>query len=328
MSTVNMKGITTKIALRWMDESGIPDYTRFLNECAALEPEAVEATSETEMLRWYRDPLNHGLYLLAYMEGADGEEILVGVADYNRQPNSDHAWGWMHAHPAYRLRGVGNALYDGMAAHITEHNMPWARLTPSRHATLLIEFLERRGYTFERYFWEMQIPAEVEVKEKPELPEGFTVRSFVPGQDEELLMRVRNASFAEHSGSSQRTLEEIISVTTQPDFRPEGVFFAFEGEAIAGFCFAAIHPDECERRGEGVGHINLLGTMPEYRGRGVGRALLLTGVEYLRREVPVIELGVEGKNSNALALYKSVGFREYKGWANMIRGQGSDVRNQ
>jgi ribosomal protein S18 acetylase RimI-like enzyme len=101
------------------------------------------------------------------------------------------------------------------------------------------------------------------------------------------------------------------------------VFFAFEGEEAAGFCYTGIYPDECERRGVGVGHINLLGTVPEYRGRGVGRALLLIGIEYLRREVPIIELHVEGKNSNALALYKSAGFIEHRAWANLSRGQGS-----
>jgi hypothetical protein len=45
----------------------------------------------------------------------------------------------------------------------------------------------------------------------------------------------------------------------------------------------------------------------------------MAGVEYLRREVPVVELSVEGKNSNALELYRSVGFHEHKAWANMVR---------
>ena len=57
--------------------------------------------------------------------------------------------------------------------------------------------------------------------------------------------------------------------------------------------------------------------MPEYRGRGLGRALLLVGVNYLRQYVSLVELGVEGKNDTALALYESVGFKVYKGWANM-----------
>jgi ribosomal protein S18 acetylase RimI-like enzyme len=59
--------------------------------------------------------------------------------------------------------------------------------------------------------------------------------------------------------------------------------------------------------------------MPAYRGRSLGRALLLVGVNYLREFVPVVELGVEGKNDSALALYRSVGFHEYKGWANMVK---------
>ena len=47
---------------------------------------------------------------------------------------------------------------------------------------------------------------------------------------------------------------------------------------------------EWERRGEKVGHIGLLGVMPAYRGRSLGRALLLIGVNYLREFVPTVEL--------------------------------------
>lgn len=92
---------------------------------------------------------------------------------------------------------------------------------------------------------------------------------------------------------------------------------AFDGDKVAGFCLTSIHKEEGERRGIGIGHIDLLGTMPDYRGIGLGRALLLTGIHYLRKEVPVVELSVEGKNSNALSLYFSVGFKEYKAFSNM-----------
>lgn len=322
MTTARAENATSEITLRWMDESDIPIVARFINECAELEGNVVNTTSPEEMLRWYRHPLNRSRYLLALLKAEDGgEEILAGEADYGPTPDNRHAWAWMHVHPAYRLRGIGGALYGGIVRYAAESKGPAATFTPNKQATLLIEFLERRGYTTERYFWDMQLPADVEVDEKPVLPPGFSVRTFVPGQDEEVFMQVRNVSFAEHYGSSQRTPEEIREMTTQPNFRPEGLFFAFDGDKVAGFCLTAIHPDECERRGEGVGHIDLLGTVPEARGRGVGRALLLTGIEYLRREVPIVELDVEGKNSSALALYKSVGFREHKAWANMV-GKG------
>ena len=44
-------------------------------------------------------------------------------------------------------------------------------------------------------------------------------------------------------------------------------------------------------------------------------------MRYLREFVPTVELGVEGKNDSALALYRSVGFHEYKGWANIVKSK-------
>jgi mycothiol synthase len=157
------------------------------------------------------------------------------------------------------------------------------------------------------------------------MPDGFVVHTFVPGQDEELLTDVRNRSFAEHYGSVPRTVEEMTYRTTLPDFHPDGLFFAFDGDKPAGFCYTSRDPREWKRRGETVGHINLLGVVPEYRGRGLGRALLLQGVNYLRQYVSLVELGVEGKNDNALALYESVGFGLYKAWGNMIKVRRDEV---
>jgi mycothiol synthase len=164
----------------------------------------------------------------------------------------------------------------------------------------------------------MQLPAQQEV-EPASMSEGFITHTFVRDQDEELLTHVRNVTFAEHYGSVERTVEEMTYRTKQPDFHASGLFFAFDGDREAGFCYTSRDPREWERRGETVGHIQLLGVMPEYRGRGLGRALLLEGVNYLRQYVSLVELGVEGKNDTALALYESVGFKLHKAWGNMVK---------
>ncbi|HYO49549.1 MAG TPA: N-acetyltransferase, partial [Chloroflexia bacterium] len=66
-----------------------------------------------------------------------------------------------------------------------------------------------------------------------------------------------------------------------------------------------------------VGHVLTLGVMPTYRNRGIGRALLLLSIEYLRQYAEVVELDVEGKNEDALHLYTSVGFQKHNGWVHM-----------
>jgi mycothiol synthase len=313
---------TFVFTVRPITEADYPALVDFLNECAAQE-EAVDSITLEEAMTWYRDPRNNSHETLAFAVNEDGSEgKLIGDVDVGYYEGDHRAWGWMHVHPDYRNRGVGRALYSEFERQVAEKRFTEVMFTPSSKAICLTDFLGRRGFVLERYFWEMQLPAGHPV-EPAVLPEGFTVRTFVPDQDEELFTHVRNVTFAEHYGSVQRTLEEMTYLTKEPHFRSEGLFFAFEGDNIAGFCYTGIDPRECERRGETVGHIHTLGVMPEYRGRGIGRALLLTGVNYLRRDVSLVELGVEGKNRNALGLYESVGFKQHKAWANLKKEDGA-----
>ncbi len=61
----------------------------------------------------------------------------------------------------------------------------------------------------------------------------------------------------------------------------------------------------------GIGGIYGLGVLPEYRGKGYGRAILLKAVEKLKAvKAEQIMLQVAAENENALSLYKSCGFEE------------------
>jgi mycothiol synthase len=298
--------------LRLLTENDLPAFVDAVNEWAARE-DVLDTTTLSETIEWFHSPLNYEVNVPAFALNDDGSEgKLIGLVSLMQNPGDDRAWCWLHVHPDYRNHGLGNALFAECLRRAEESGVQSIFFTPSRNATLLIDFLQRRGYNMERYFWDMRLEAD-HPSEAATLPDGFTLRTFVPGQDEALLTHVRNVTFAEHYGSVQRTKEGW--------FHADGVFFAFDGDEVAGFCMTSRDEREWERRGEKVGHIGLLGVMSAYRGRSVGRALLLIGVNYLRGFVTVVELGVEGKNDNALALYHSVGFHEYKGWANMTREQ-------
>ncbi len=150
-----------------------------------------------------------------------------------------------------------------------------------------------------------------------QIPDGFIVRNFVPGHDEEALWQVSNESFAEHHWHHPATLKERVYWTQQPGFRPSDILFACHGDKVVGYCWAGISEAEIARRGIEVGWIHDLGVIPTYQRRSLGRTLLLMGIHYLRQRVSVVELGVEGENRKALPLYESVGFTPYSSQANM-----------
>jgi len=65
-----------------------------------------------------------------------------------------------------------------------------------------------------------------------------------------------------------------------------------------------------DEAGRPLGDINLIGVLPTWRGRGIGRALLQWGVAELRaRGAARIELSVEAANERATGLYRAHGFR-------------------
>ncbi|HYO49835.1 MAG TPA: GNAT family N-acetyltransferase, partial [Chloroflexia bacterium] len=222
--------------IRHMRPTDIPALVEFFNENEKLE-KTVVAGSVPEFTEWYVSPSNHTLYTLAFALNADGSEgKLVGEMEFIRRGGEDQVMGWMHVHPGYRLNGVGRALYAEFERLLAGEDVASVVFPPNAKATLLIEFLRRRGFEFDRYFWTLQLPPDRLVDEAAML-EGITVRTFRHGADEELFAHVRNATFAGHYGSIPRTLEEMTYYTRQEHFRAEGVFFAFRGDDIAGFSY-------------------------------------------------------------------------------------------
>ena len=61
--------------------------------------------------------------------------------------------------------------------------------------------------------------------------------------------------------------------------------------------------------GEPTGEVYVVGVHPAEQGTGLGRALTLAGLHYLRgREIPSVMLYVDGDNTAAIRLYASLGF--------------------
>ena len=55
----------------------------------------------------------------------------------------------------------------------------------------------------------------------------------------------------------------------------------------------------------------MIGVVPDYRGRGISRTILLASMDYLRSlDVADIGLQVDGSNTPATRLYTSVGFEK------------------
>jgi mycothiol synthase len=134
-------------------------------------------------------------------------------------------------------------------------------------------------------------------------PDAVSLSGFTVGTDEERWLEANNEAFVDHPENGGLTRSELDQRIRLPWFRPEDVLMAWEGDDLVGSCWTKRPPG-------GVGEIYIIGVRPRHRGRGIGRALVLAGLDHLHAVGHATEaiLYVEGANTAARWLYRDLGF--------------------
>ncbi|WP_144791590.1 mycothiol synthase [Kocuria palustris] len=143
-----------------------------------------------------------------------------------------------------------------------------------------------------------------------ELPDGVVIRPFEVGADEQELLRVNAAAFADHPEQGQLSLADLREREAEDWFDPAGLLLAVEREdpaRILGFHWTKRHPAS---GGEPArGEVYVVGVDPEQQGRSLGRALTAAGLRHLGDQgLAEILLYVDAENRAAFGLYESMGF--------------------
>ena len=247
--------------------------------------------------------------------------------------------GELAIHPGYRRQGLGRALASELAAGAGRPLRLWAHGDLPAAAALAA----RAGFTRARGLWQMHRPL-ADPLPGTRLPAGVAVRTFVPGQDEQAWLTVNARAFADHPEQGRWTWQDLAQREQESWFDPAGFFLAFRGGQLAGFHWTKIHPagppagdspavpvpgqaaaGETALAAGGTarattgaaiatpaspgGESYVIGVDPAAQGTGLGRALSLVGLHYLRdRGLPGVMLYVEESNAAAIALYESLGF--------------------
>ena len=136
-------------------------------------------------------------------------------------------------------------------------------------------------------------------------PWNLDVRPFRVGHDEEAWLAVNNRAFDWHPEQSGRTLATLQALEAEPWFDPEGFLLHERDGRLAGFCWTKVHADERPPLGE----IFVIGVDPDFHGLGLGRPLVLAGLDHLAgRGLRDGLLYTEADNAPALRIYRSLGF--------------------
>ncbi|MPZ72128.1 MAG: mycothiol synthase [Nitriliruptorales bacterium] len=150
----------------------------------------------------------------------------------------------------------------------------------------------------------------------PRVPAGVDLRPFRPGADDDEFLRVNNTAFEGHPENGGWTRSDFAQRQERDWFDPNGVIMAWRDGRCVGFHWTKWHSHESDEvpAHEPVGEVYVLGVHPDEQGSGLGRALLLAGLQHLfDRQCRQAILYVDRATTGAVALYVSEGFTiEYR----------------
>jgi mycothiol synthase len=262
----------------------------------------------------------------------DGQ--LVGYAHVDTTDLIEGASAELVVHPMHRRRGLGRALVvaaveaaeeswaSTWAGHAGQHPpVPAGRLRLWAHgdhpsATALALSL---GFHRARVLYQMRRSLFAPI-DPPEFPAGVTLRTFRPGADEQSWVALNARAFADLPDQGRWTLKDLLVRMAEPWFDPAGFLLAERDGQLIGFHWTKVHGDPAHHH-DPIGEVYVLGVDPGTQAAGLGRALTLAGLRYLRgRGLDQAMLYVDEANERAIALYQKVGFARWSTDVSFQRG--------
>ena len=273
---------------------------------AATDEDGVAPLSEHVMLhlRYGGDPSARNLLLVS-----DGE--LAGYAHLDPTDPVAGPSGELVIHPARRRQGLGLALLNALAEEADGRQL---RLWAHGDLPAAARLAAAAGFERFRALWQMRRSLQARLGQ-PQVPEDVTIRTFEVGRDEKDWIDLNATAFASHPEQGGWTRDDLDLREREPWFDPAGFFLAERAGQLVGFHWTKIHGRGSSASAHGhepIGEVYVVGVDPAERGTGLGRALTLVGLRYLRSQgLFEVMLYVDEGNAAAIGLYESLGFTHW-----------------
>jgi mycothiol synthase len=138
--------------------------------------------------------------------------------------------------------------------------------------------------------------------------DAVSVRPFRVGSDEAGWLATNNRAFASHPEQGHWELATLLEREREAWFDPEGFLVLEVDGRVAASCWTKVHAQADPPMGE----IYVISVDPDFHGRGWGRALTRSGLDWLADHgLTVGMLYVDADNVAATTMYRSMGFVEH-----------------
>ena len=154
---------------------------------------------------------------------------------------------------------------------------------------------------------------------KKEVDQYIVIRSFLPGIDSDAWLSLNNKVFKEHPEQGNWQLADLNIRLGEEWFDEQGFFLAEINNKMIGSTWTKIHGSHTHQHEGGeenhahpaIGEIYITAVDQEYAGRGIGKVLTITALNYLKYQgLSDAMLYVDFDNKAALKLYQRLGFKE------------------
>lgn len=226
-------------------------------------------------------------------------------------------------HPDHRGQGHGRALAQwgvqrarDILAESASSGPRFIRVMTARENERAHRLYERLGFTPVRWFEDLRRPLTEHDAIEPDATAhmGFRVIAWDPNRADEA-REVKNLAFTDHWGSSPTSPDDWNQQIGGYASRPDLSFMAVdETGALIGLAVNKRFPSDDAVLGGRYAWVATLGTLREWRGKGVGTALVTRSLQAFAADGnDHAAIGVDSDNpSGARRLYAALGFEPWK----------------
>jgi len=163
------------------------------------------------------------------------------------------------------------------------------------------KLLKSIGFSSYRDLWQMRCKF-------PPNGEGIATRPYICGVDDKAFLEVNSRAFSWHPEQGSLDLSKLDDLFKEEWFDDEGFLLLEVKNRLAGFCWTKVH-----HQGDlTVGEIFVIAVDPDFHGRGFGKPLTISGLNYLANVgADLGMLYVEADNKPAIRIYEDIGFTHF-----------------